>query len=59
VNGDDANFIADISIPDGTTLQAGEQFTKTWRFQNTGKTTWTTEYAIQYLEGNLLGRMVI
>lgn len=56
VNGDDAKFIADVSIPDGTTLRAGEQFTKTWRFQNTGKTTWTTVYAIQYLEGNLLGR---
>ncbi len=55
-NGDDAKFIADVSIPDGSTLRAGEQFTKTWRFQNIGKTTWTKEYAIQYLEGNLLGK---
>jgi hypothetical protein len=53
---DDAKFIADVTIPDGTTLEAGEQFVKTWRFQNTGKTTWTKDYAIQYLEGNLQGR---
>ena len=53
---DDAKFISDVTIPDGTTLRAGEQFTKTWRFQNTGKTTWTKDYSIQYLEGNLLGK---
>lgn len=53
---DDANFVADVTIPDGSTLKAGEQFVKTWRFQNIGKTTWTTDYAIQYLEGNLLGK---
>lgn len=53
---DDANFVSDVSIPDGSTLKAGEQFTKTWRFQNIGKTTWTTDYSIQYLEGNLLGK---
>lgn len=53
---DNAKFIADVTIPDGTSMLAGEQFIKTWRLQNTGKTTWTTEYAIQYLEGNLQGR---
>jgi len=53
---DDANFVSDVTIPDGSTLKAGEQFTKTWRFQNIGKTTWTTEYSIQYLEGNLMGK---
>jgi len=53
---DDSKFIADVTIPDGTSMKAGEQFIKTWRFQNTGKTTWTTDYAIQYLEGNLEGR---
>ena len=53
---DDANFVSDVTIPDGSTLKAGEQFTKTWRFQNIGKTTWTTDYAIQYLEGNLMGK---
>lgn len=53
---DNAKFIADVTIPDGTSMLAGEQFIKTWRIQNTGKTTWTTDYAIQYLEGNLQGR---
>ena len=53
---DNANFVSDVTIPDGSTLKAGEQFTKTWRFQNIGKTTWTTDYSIQYLEGNLMGK---
>lgn len=53
---DDAKFISDVTYPDGTTVRGSEQFTKTWRFQNTGKTTWTKDYSIQYLEGNLQGR---
>lgn len=53
---DNAKFISDITVPDGTILKAGEQFTKTWRVQNTGKTTWSIAYAIIYLEGNLPGR---
>lgn len=53
---DNAIFISDVTIPDGTTVKPGEQFIKTWRFQNTGKTTWTKDYSILYLEGNLQGR---
>jgi len=53
---DNAIFVSDVTIPDGTTVKPGEQFTKTWQFQNTGKTTWTKDYAILYLEGNLQGR---
>lgn len=53
---DNALYVSDVTIPDGTTFKPGEQFTKTWRFQNIGKTTWTKDYAILYLEGNLPGR---
>lgn len=53
---DDAKFIADVTIPDGTVVKPGEQFIKTWRLQNTGKTTWTKEFSVLYLEGNLKGR---
>jgi hypothetical protein len=33
-------FIADVSIPDGTVLAAGSAFVKTWRVKNTGTCTW-------------------
>jgi hypothetical protein len=33
-------FIADVSIPDGTVLASGSPFVKTWRVKNTGTCTW-------------------
>lgn len=53
--GDNSKFVEDVNYPDGAFLKPGEKFTKTWKFQNTGSTTWTTDYMIIYLEGNLLG----
>jgi len=53
---DNSKFLADVTVPDGTVFETGEKFTKTWRFKNTGNTTWTKDnYAILYLEGTLLG----
>lgn len=52
---DNSKFIADVNYPDGEVIKPGTTFTKTWKFQNTGSTTWTTDYAIIYLEGSLLG----
>lgn len=42
---DKAAFVADVTIPDGTLMKAGEEFTKTWRLKNVGTCTWTTDYA--------------
>lgn len=53
--GDNAKFIADINIPDGTVVNSGEVFDKTWKFENTGTTTWTQAYTLRFLEGNLFG----
>lgn len=53
---DNSKWIADVNFPDGTVVGSGESFTKTWRFQNTGSTTWNKDYRIIYLEGNLLGK---
>lgn len=50
-SGDNAAFIADATIPDGTVVTAGSSFVKTWTIQNTGKTTWTTDYQLIYLDG--------
>jgi hypothetical protein len=45
---DRAAFISDISIPDGTVMPAGTDFTKTWRLSNTGSCTWTPDYAVVF-----------
>lgn len=54
--GDNAKFAGDVNYPDGEIVKAGQTITKTWQFQNTGTTTWTTDYGIIYLDGNLMGK---
>jgi len=49
---DVAQFIDDVTIPDGTTLEPNETFTKTWRFKNTGTCSWTPSYAIIFSSGD-------
>jgi hypothetical protein len=48
-------FVADVTIPDGSTIPAGSAFTKTWRIKNAGSCTWTTSYALVYVFGNPFG----
>ncbi len=45
---DDAAYVADISIPDGTSINAGSEFLKTWRIKNTGTCTWKANYRLIY-----------
>ena len=49
-------FVRDVTIPNGTRFDPDDNFTKTWRFRNTGTCTWTKDYAIVYVDGySLLG----
>ena len=50
-----AQFIADVTVPDGTTYTPGATFQKTWRLKNIGTCTWTTSYALIFDSGNQLG----
>ena len=52
---DRAEFNADVTIPDGTSLTANTPFTKTWRLKNVGTCTWTTAYTLYFVSGDLLG----
>jgi hypothetical protein len=52
---DKAEFVADITIPDGSILAPNQTFQKIWRILNSGKTTWTTEYVLIYIDGDLMG----
>lgn len=45
---------ADITIPDDTTLQPGQVFTKTWRLKNSGTCTWTSNYALVLDSGHAM-----
>lgn len=44
----------DVTIPDDTVLRPGENFTKTWRLQNAGTCTWTSDYALVWFSGEKL-----
>jgi hypothetical protein len=46
-------FVRDVTIPDGTTISAGENFTKTWEIKNTGTCTWTVQFALTYRQGTI------
>ncbi len=45
-----ATFVSDVSIPDGTVMIPGQSFTKTWKFRNSGTTTWT-DYNLTFVGG--------
>jgi hypothetical protein len=50
-----AQFIADVTIPDGTLLEPGEVFTKTWRVKNNGTCSWTPSYSVVFSSGTAMG----
>jgi len=50
-----AQFIADVTVPDGTTYAPGATFRKTWRLKNIGSCTWTTSYALIFDSGEKFG----
>jgi len=49
---DAAEFIGDVTIPDGTHLSPGESFIKTWRLRNSGTSTWTRAYSLVFANGS-------
>ncbi|MBN2119303.1 MAG: hypothetical protein JW730_22215 [Anaerolineales bacterium] len=48
---DTAVLIADVTYPDNAHVTAGEKFTKTWKFQNTGGCPWTG-YTVAFVSGD-------
>lgn len=59
---DKEKFIRDLTIPDGTRIEPGATFTKSWRFRNDGTCTWNPTYAVvsvssfSLLDPNLMTR---
>ena len=52
---DRVQFMADITIPDGTPLAPGVSFTKTWRLKNIGSCVWTRSYQLAFFSGEQMG----
>jgi hypothetical protein len=50
-----AQFVADVTVPDGTTYSPNATFTKTWRLKNIGTCTWTTSYSLVFESGTKMG----
>ncbi|HEY3290152.1 MAG TPA: NBR1-Ig-like domain-containing protein [Anaerolineae bacterium] len=50
-----AQFIADITIPDDTNIPLRGAFTKTWRVRNTGTCVWDGTYHLVFASGDQLG----
>lgn len=48
---DVAAFITDVSIPDGTIIDADTKFVKTWRILNDGNCTWNSYYKFYFHSG--------
>jgi len=56
---DNATFISDVTVPDGTVFGKNQSFTKTWKIMNTGTTTWDSTYKLVYTDGPILGEVLI
>ncbi len=44
-------FVADVSIPDNSTMTPGKNFTKTWRVRNSGSCAWQEGSSLKFTGG--------
>src|SRR5690606_33274277 len=49
---DNSQFVADITVPDGTDFQPNTSFNKIWRIRNTGTSTWDSSYKLEFQSGD-------
>jgi uncharacterized protein YkwD len=49
-----ATFVDDVTVPDGTSFRQEETFTKTWRVRNTGECTWDASYSLVFAGGEMM-----
>jgi hypothetical protein len=49
-----ADFVADVTYPDGSVIGRNIPFTKVWRIKNIGTCSWTTNYALVFVDGDAM-----
>ena len=47
-------YMSDVTYPDGTKVNPGTKFTKTWRIYNNGSCKWYEGYSINYVDGDYM-----
>lgn len=47
----ESDYVADVTIPDGTPVEAGSTFVKTWRLRNSGTCAWNSDYRLLQVSG--------
>ncbi|MBU0490215.1 MAG: peptidoglycan DD-metalloendopeptidase family protein [Chloroflexi bacterium] len=52
---DNAAFVSDITLPDGSVVSPGQSLVKTWRLRNNGTSTWGTGYQLTFIGGDQIG----
>jgi hypothetical protein len=50
-----AQFVKDLTYPDGSDVATGASFTKSWRLKNTGSCTWDSNYSLVFTGKNAMG----
>ena len=45
---DDAVYVSDVTVVDGSVMTPGQEFLKTWKVRNTGDCTWGAGYTLIY-----------
>ena len=50
-----ADFVEDVTVPDGTSFKPGETFVKTWKLKNAGTAPWGTDFFVVNVKGDTFG----
>lgn len=50
-----SRFVEDVTIPDGTQIEAGAKFEKVWKIRNDGEVAWPAGVKLIFMRGQLMG----
>lgn len=53
------DYVADISLPDGTQVFTGTSIVKTWRVRNSGTCNWTNGFTFRQIDGDAMSAITI
>jgi Ig-like domain-containing protein len=52
---DNSTFVNDVTVPDGTVMNSGQTFVKTWTLMNSGTCPWGAGYKLAFVAGESMG----
>ncbi len=50
-----ASYVADVTVPDYTSMDSGQNFVKTWRVRNSGTCPWPDDAQLAFVQGQAMG----